>query len=245
MCACGCNQPAPIAKQSNKKKGITKGEPLKFIIGHQNRKHPFREIDDGVKYCKCGCQQIVPPAKKSNGKTQKGERPDYVAGHFPRVRYGELADRFWSKVDIRGADECWPWIAAVSPKRYGIFRMNGRMHPAHRIAFILDGGVFTKEKPFGCHRCNCASCVNPKHIYAGDAQDNANDMVACGHISHASQNVGASNGMTKFADEDVLKIRALRKAGLTNIEIAAMYKVSEACICNICRRKTWKHLPEK
>lgn len=29
-------------------------------------------------------------------------------------------ERFWTKVDVRGPDECWPWLAAITDG-YGRF----------------------------------------------------------------------------------------------------------------------------
>src|SRR2546429_2547904 len=37
LCECGCGQPAPICTQTNKKEGVCKGEPRRFIYGHQFR----------------------------------------------------------------------------------------------------------------------------------------------------------------------------------------------------------------
>jgi hypothetical protein len=34
LCECGCGQPAPIAKQSNSKRGYVKGQPHRFAAGH-------------------------------------------------------------------------------------------------------------------------------------------------------------------------------------------------------------------
>lgn len=51
-----------------------------------------------------------------------------------------LVERFWSKVDRRGPDECWPWTAASNEKGYGRFWLNGRTVPAHRVAYELEVG---------------------------------------------------------------------------------------------------------
>lgn len=37
LCECGCGQPAPIATRNWHKKGIAKGQPLRFICGHHRR----------------------------------------------------------------------------------------------------------------------------------------------------------------------------------------------------------------
>jgi 5-methylcytosine-specific restriction endonuclease McrA len=36
-CACGCGQPVPIAKHTRKALGHVKGQPVKFVRGHNNR----------------------------------------------------------------------------------------------------------------------------------------------------------------------------------------------------------------
>lgn len=37
LCQCGCGEKTPLAKNNNKKRGHVKGEPLRFIYGHENR----------------------------------------------------------------------------------------------------------------------------------------------------------------------------------------------------------------
>ena len=37
LCECGCGHPAPIAKKTDRRDGVRKGEPLRFISGHNRR----------------------------------------------------------------------------------------------------------------------------------------------------------------------------------------------------------------
>lgn len=37
LCECGCGAPAPFAKATSRRKGHVKGEPTRFISGHNNR----------------------------------------------------------------------------------------------------------------------------------------------------------------------------------------------------------------
>jgi len=37
MCECGCGEPAPIARRTDSRCGIVKGQPQRFILGHANR----------------------------------------------------------------------------------------------------------------------------------------------------------------------------------------------------------------
>lgn len=37
LCQCGCGKRAPVAKQSDSRKKYVRGQPIKFICGHNNR----------------------------------------------------------------------------------------------------------------------------------------------------------------------------------------------------------------
>jgi hypothetical protein len=39
LCECGCGEPAPLATRNCPKRGYVKGQPHRFIAGHQWRKH--------------------------------------------------------------------------------------------------------------------------------------------------------------------------------------------------------------
>lgn len=40
LCECGCGEPAPIAKWDHRLKGHVKGEPVRFVNGHNTRGKP-------------------------------------------------------------------------------------------------------------------------------------------------------------------------------------------------------------
>lgn len=72
-------------------------------------------------------------------------------------------DRFWAKVDRRGDDECWPWLASTM-EGYGYFDERpfgtGR---AHRIAYMLLVGPIPAGLSLD-HLCRNRGCVNPAHL---------------------------------------------------------------------------------
>jgi hypothetical protein len=39
LCQCGCGEKAPIARLTNTRRGIVKGQPQKYIFGHRGRLH--------------------------------------------------------------------------------------------------------------------------------------------------------------------------------------------------------------
>ena len=73
--------------------------------------------------------------------------------------------RFWSKVDRKGHNECWPWIAKnVHYRGYGLFNMQYSVFSAHQVAYC----IYYNEEPatFQVKRsCDNKLCCNPLHIY--------------------------------------------------------------------------------
>ncbi len=73
-----------------------------------------------------------------------------VIGDMPAA-LAAAAGRFWSFVDRRGADECWPWLGSNDGHHgYGGFCLTGDNPP----------------------------CCNPNHLFAGSHADNAADRQA-------------------------------------------------------------------
>lgn len=70
------------------------------------------------------------------------------------------AGTFWDRVDASG--DCWEWQGPRA-RGYGRVSIDGRMRPAHRVAYeTLVGPV-----PEGLvldHLCRVRACVNPDHL---------------------------------------------------------------------------------
>jgi hypothetical protein len=91
-------------------------------------------------------------------------------------RKRSIEQRFWSKVNLKGPNECWEWKANLR-KGYGMFRISNKIVSAHRVSWTMLRGDIP-EGLLVLHKCNNEKCVNPNHLYLGTHGDNVTDMVA-------------------------------------------------------------------
>lgn len=80
---------------------------------------------------------------------------------IPDMRRRDRPERFWVKVKDTGY--CWEWTGLRDRNGYGVFRVGGRTHRAHRIAYELAHGQIPEGMETD-HLCRNRSCVNPAHL---------------------------------------------------------------------------------
>ncbi len=176
----------------------------------------------------------------------------------------QLSDRdihkFWSYVDKRGPDECWPYVGGVSSTGYGAFcvkRVTRLTIGAHRIALFLHTGMDCAPL-FTCHSCDerypigdisYRRCCNGAHLFPGTHEDNMADMVAKGRgvagrpIARYRSYSGEGNPFVRLTEADVLSIRAAYAVGgISQRELAEKFKTTHANIGYIVRRLHWTHI---
>lgn len=161
---------------------------------------------------------------------------------MPSVKRLTLEQRFWSKVDRRGPDDCWPWTAALNESGYGVMRpdttrRNGPTIKAHRVSAQLAGMRIEGLKVL--HSCDNPICVNPAHLRPGTMQDNSTDMVRRGRSTY-----GENKALAKLTDAAVIEIRRRSRAGEYRKVLAREFGVSPATISNVALGQTWTHIAE-
>lgn len=143
-------------------------------------------------------------------------------------------ERFWSKVDIKSEEECWPWKESVSKDGYGQFSIGGRENQqkltAHRVAKTLSMGEDIEPGKLVLHACDNPPCCNPEHLFVADHQTNMDDMVAKDRAA-----VSFANAKVDWNTVDY--IRSSDKSGS---ELATELVVSKGTISDIRNNKIWK-----
>lgn len=93
------------------------------------------------------------------GTSRPGQRMRHKAK--PIERSAIASDRFWAKVDASGV--CWVWTAYKDRDGYGRFSVRCKPTYAHRVAFVLAGGVIDPELTLD-HLCRNRACVRASHL---------------------------------------------------------------------------------
>jgi hypothetical protein len=73
------------------------------------------------------------------------------------------AVRFWSKVEVKGPDECWMFTGTIDDGGYGQFRYGGKLGTAHRLAYADSIGPVPSGSGVG-QTCGQHACCNPRHL---------------------------------------------------------------------------------
>lgn len=144
------------------------------------------------------------------------------------------AQRFANKVDK--TDTCWLWTASlVGHMGYGHFWFRDRLHLAHRASWIMHRGPIPPGA-WVLHHCDTPACVNPDHLYVGDALANARDKRERGRGAVTS---GEANGRALIKHSDVPVIKALCASGVTRVEVARRFGLSPQAVSRIVLNQTW------
>lgn len=145
--------------------------------------------------------------------------------------------RFWSKVDVRGPEDCWPWLGGLNSHGYGAFWYEGETIGAHRFSLAVKEGALPKSL-WALHRCDNRACVNPRHLFAGTCDDNVQDMIMKGRAADLK---GERNGAAKLTPEQVGFIRSM-KGVLSQRELGEMFGINQQSVSKIHRGQRWTHL---
>lgn len=133
---------------------------------------------------------------------------------------------------------CWIWVGSWFGQGYPLMCINEHVRRVNRVSYE----AFVGPIPDGlmiCHKCDTRLCVNPDHLYAGTARQNAQDRDKRGR---ANSPFGSKHGRSKLTTEQAL---AIREDPRGRGEVAREYGVSEGTVYAIkTGRKRSKELSQ-
>lgn len=151
-----------------------------------------------------------------------------------------LIARFWSRVAKAGDNDCWNWTAAFR-NGYGAIKHEGRVHSAHRVAFVL-----TYDEPAAglivAHKCDNKACCNPAHLEAVTPAQNNRDAFARGERAEAR---GEQRPNAVLNEQLVSRAWSLRQSGKSYSEISRELGINHKTIASALGGKSWNHLRPK
>lgn len=120
-----------------------------------------------------------------------------------------VRDDFWSKVEVNGDGQCWPWLGFTNNRGYGYCHIKGnKKRGAHRISYRLCKGELSENQVID-HLCRNPICVNPAHLEAVSNRENTIRGVAGEHRKTERANATHCNKGHDLTAENI----RLRKDG--------------------------------
>ena len=152
------------------------------------------------------------------------------------VDYVDIA-RFWSKVAVKMTNSveksCWVWNGRKH-RNYGQFQLNGVCRYAPRVAWLIAYGTDPGDLAV-LHNCDNPPCVNPKHLFLGNAQDNTNDCIQKGRF-HRGENTGGA----VLTEDDVRRIRQTHVHGVIgSVRVARVLGLSASAVAGVIHNNNW------
>lgn len=138
--------------------------------------------------------------------------------------------RFENFVSPEPNSGCWLWDSAYVDHRYGVMWLDGRNQYAHRVSYMLHKGEIPQSS-YVCHKCDNPACVNPDHLFLGDARENALDCVR----------KGRRHGQTLTVNQ-VAEIKKRLLGGESRTVLAREFSTTLKVIEGIAQGAKWKHV---
>lgn len=145
---------------------------------------------------------------------------------------------------------CWLWSMSLMSNGYGQLSGGGARYAAHRFSYQLHHGPIP-DGMMVLHSCDNCACVNPAHLRAGTAQDNADDLTRRGRRTRhsaddAARRVSRPRGSRVYCaviDEAVAtRIAAAHRPGANVSQLARDFGVSRSVVRGILEGRTWRHV---
>lgn len=176
-------------------------------------------------YCSNEFQTLKTEIKRGKGKFCSRA----CANKFNPKKSISLKNLLYKNISsLSNESGCWLYTKLIM-KGYGHINIGGKKIPAHRISYEIHHGKIP-ESMYVCHKCDVRACINPDHLFIGNHLDNMLDKVLKGRAA------------VKLNFEQVVQIKNLINAGVSDLNISKKYCVNRQTINKIRLNKLWKHV---
>lgn len=185
--------------------------------------------------CVCDCGKLFHTRKVSIIKGRTKSCCGYVS-------ISEEQERLKSHV-TQTNEGCWIFSGNNYKRPNGSVsygRFESKLFPeeylAHRMSFLFFKGPIPNNAHI-CHLCDIESCVNPDHLFLGDAKINVLDREVKGRGQYGERNHNA-----KYTDKIVTECKRLYDNGASPKDISMLMEIPKSTINKFVYRDSWKHL---
>lgn len=163
----------------------------------------------------------------------------YEVSSFGRVR---SLPRTTRKCDDRLYSVKGRILKQVGKAPYGHMRVflskNGKL--ATHYVHCIVAEAFLGPRPAGLYVCHGLNGVTDNAVNNLSYQTPAANQKD--RFRDGTNVVGSKCSWSKLKEQNILEIRRAAGLGVPQNELAEQYNVSKATICNIVKRKVWKHI---
>lgn len=141
------------------------------------------------------------------------------------------------KFKVNPETKCWEWVGVrAASKSYPTITVNQKEVRGNRLMLEAKLGRNLGPSEHALHKCDCKSCINPSHLYAGTHAKNMRDASVRGLLP-----AGENAPRAKLTNAQAMEIKhTYSLGGITIREIARRYGLSDVAVRNLLIGKTWK-----
>lgn len=161
-----------------------------------------------------------------------------------RSKFNPVDSAFLKSASEISDNGCWNWKKTINSAGYGNVWFRGKLWVAHRVSFLIFRGEFNPNRMV-CHTCDNRKCINPEHLFLGDAFQNCQDAIRKGRAKiTVSRGEASPNAKLSWH-----VVGLIRKSSLGSHKLSQMLGLRRDLVVSVKNNRVWreetKHLPQK
>jgi len=167
------------------------------------------------------------------------------------MKFKKIDDKRRLINSIKKVNGCWEWQKSLNSGGYGRIMTGSRVDntrkiiSVHRYSYSLFVSEIPKNK-WVLHTCDNRKCLNPKHLFLGDRQDNVDDRE--NKMRNKLPNVKNENHPSvklKWKIVNDIRLRYSKGERISSIAKDYIGMTTRRNISDIVNYKTWLPEPPK